>query len=113
MTTTTGTGDTGYEQTNNVLSQIKDLTDSFNLTPLINAAGQLADGLPAMIPDDSETVGHTADVMAHLQRAEQEKQAAAEAAAAAIKSHIANFGAQHEAVNATGHDAERGYHGVS
>jgi hypothetical protein len=66
-----------------------------------------------MLPDDTETVGHISDAVAALQAAQSNQKAAQDAILAAKSSHERNFHAQHEAVQATGHDAERGYHGVS
>jgi hypothetical protein len=112
MTTSTTTGDTDYEGAQNVLDQIKSLADSIDIAAPLGEGRQLADGLPSMIPDDSETPSHVADAVSHLEQAEMHRQAAAESATAGKATLEQNFGAQHEAVQATGHDAERGFHGV-
>lgn len=112
MTTSATTGDTDYEGAQNVLDQIKSLADSIDIAAPLGEGRQLADGLPAMIPDDSETPSHVADAVSHLEQAEMHRQAAAESASAGKATLEQNFGAQHEAVTSTGHDAERGFHGV-
>ena len=65
-----------------------------------------------MTPDDSETPGHMADAVSHLEQAEMHRKAAADSAGRGKETLTRNFGQQHEAVQASGHDAERGFHGV-
>lgn len=105
-----GTGDSTYGATNDTLDAIAVHIEDVINTDAVNAATGLADALPAMLPDDSETVGHISDAAAHLQAAEKEQQAAQDAIAAAKSSHEKNFQAGQEAADATGHVAEREYH---
>ncbi len=105
------TGDTTYDTAHATLASIRQHIDIAVNGTAVGDAEQLADALPAMTPDDAETVGHVAEAVAHLQAAQREQQAAAEAAEAARTSLTRNFGDANEAVQASGHEAERGFHG--
>jgi hypothetical protein len=107
-----GSGDNTYDEAHQTIDAIKTEADQTVNQVTIQRAQTLADGLPAMIPTDSETVGHIANAVACLQQAKQKAAEAAEHAEAGKATLTKNHGQQHEAVQSTGHDSQLGFHNV-
>jgi hypothetical protein len=109
VTTSTSSGDTTFTSTQELIKRIiQDAENAIN-PQMVADAEQHADSLPAMIPDDAETVGHISAAAASLREAQDKANQAAESAAAAKASHEKNNAASKEAADAQGGSPERGY----
>ena len=109
-TTTGGTmSDTTYEGTEATLEDIRGRLDYATNDEVITTAENLADSLPASLPDDAETVGHIAEVAAALREVQEAQQRAIDACEAAKSSHEKNNRASKEAADAQGGAPEREY----
>lgn len=107
--TSTASGDTTYTSTETLIQQIiRDAEHAID-EGIVRDAETHADALPAMLPDDPETVSHIADAAAALREAAAKAAEAAEAAEAAKASHEAHNRASKEAADAQGGSPERNY----
>lgn len=101
--------DTTYESTEATLDEIRGQLDHTINDDTVTQIEGLADALPSMLPDDSETVGHVADMAAALREAKDAMQRAIDACEAAKVSHAAHNQASKEAADAQGGAPEREY----
>lgn len=101
--------DVTYENTVATFDKLTSLLEHILPDTDIGELTTLADALPAMLPDDSETVGHVSDAAAALQAMVAEQKKATEAIAAAKASHEKHNQASKEAADSQGGAPEREY----
>lgn len=101
--------DTTYESTESTLEKILGLLDHMFNDAAVGEMETLADALPLMLPDDSETVGHVADAAAAVKESRDAQARAQDAIQAAQTSHETHNRASKEAADAQGGAPEREY----
>jgi hypothetical protein len=110
--TVAAASDTTYDSAIAICQQVQAKIDEAANDPSLKEAEALADNLGPMFPDDSESLGVAGDLVTALQKARAAHQEALEQAHLLEQTIRKNHEAANEAAKATGHMAEREFHGA-